>query len=260
MFRFSLLFSAVLVALTTSRADASPFTMNSPSGGVLPGGVAQVGGIVVDVIGANGTRVVSQLSAGSLYTGFADSGTPIPFRGNPLTIGIQSGFTPAVLSALGGGIAQLSVRITLFDGDTGPGNFDENQNFLQLNGVEVGNFSDVVTQETNGTGLVVLSNNPAGGFRNGLLDTGFFHVTNAGQLSSIFTTLGSTNQLVFRLRDIDPNDNFFDFTQGVNGGLINVGQGPSVTEVPEPATLAVFGGIALAGAFGYRRRKATATA
>ena len=29
--------------------------------------------------------------------------------------------------------------------------------------------------------------------------------------------------------------------------------------VPEPATLAVFGGIALAGAFGYRRRKATAS-
>ena len=28
---------------------------------------------------------------------------------------------------------------------------------------------------------------------------------------------------------------------------------------PEPATLAVFGGIALAGAFGYRRRKATAS-
>ncbi len=32
-----------------------------------------------------------------------------------------------------------------------------------------------------------------------------------------------------------------------------------VTAVPEPATLAVFGGIALAGVFGYRRRKATAS-
>ena len=32
-----------------------------------------------------------------------------------------------------------------------------------------------------------------------------------------------------------------------------------VVMMPEPATLAVFGGIALAGALGYRRRKATAT-
>lgn len=31
------------------------------------------------------------------------------------------------------------------------------------------------------------------------------------------------------------------------------------TLIPEPATLAVFGGIALAGALGYRRRKATAS-
>lgn len=33
-----------------------------------------------------------------------------------------------------------------------------------------------------------------------------------------------------------------------------------VVMMPEPATLAVFGGLALAGALGYRRRKATATA
>ena len=31
-------------------------------------------------------------------------------------------------------------------------------------------------------------------------------------------------------------------------------------QIPEPATLAVFGGIAVAGLFGYRRRKTTATA
>ena len=41
----------------------------------------------------------------------------------------------------------------------------------------------------------------------------------------------------------------FNFTLNIQGNL----------NIPEPATLAVFGGIALAGAFGYRRRKATAT-
>lgn len=36
--------------------------------------------------------------------------------------------------------------------------------------------------------------------------------------------------------------------------------GGALTAVPEPATLVVFGGIALAGTFGYRRRKATTVA
>jgi len=34
---------------------------------------------------------------------------------------------------------------------------------------------------------------------------------------------------------------------------------PGVTAIPEPATLAVFGGIAVAGLFGYRRRKTAPT-
>lgn len=43
---------------------------------------------------------------------------------------------------------------------------------------------------------------------------------------------------------------------GGGGGSGNIGDTP----IPEPATLAVFGGIALVGAVGYRRRRATATA
>ena len=49
-------------------------------------------------------------------------------------------------------------------------------------------------------------------------------------------------------------DQIFELRRGF------VVQNGQITEVPEPATLAVFGGIALAGAFGYRRRKAAATA
>ena len=52
-------------------------------------------------------------------------------------------------------------------------------------------------------------------------------------------------------------DNFY--TSGTAGGGGNGGGGGNVIGVPEPATLAVFGGMALAGAFGYRRRKATAS-
>ena len=52
----------------------------------------------------------------------------------------------------------------------------------------------------------------------------------------------------------DKQDQIFELRRGF---IVQNGQ---ITEIPEPATLAVFGGIALAGAFGYRRRKAAATA
>ncbi len=44
-----------------------------------------------------------------------------------------------------------------------------------------------------------------------------------------------------------------------NGGVSEIIFRANASAVPEPATLAVFGGIALAGALGYRRRKATAS-
>ncbi len=139
------------------NAWATTATRTSPAGGVLPPGVTEIGGIVTDMIGASGVRLVSQLPASSLFVGFSNSGTPASYEGNPLTIGIQSGFTPAILSALGGGVSLMAVRITLDDGDTGPGDFDENQNNLIINGGSVGNFSDIATVETTPAGLVELS-------------------------------------------------------------------------------------------------------
>ena len=82
------------------------------------------------------------------------------------------------------------------------------------------------------------------GLSNGDLSTGPWHYDFSGNL-------GGLNVL---------------FTSNVGGArpTRNVGLGGGsgtniVSTVPEPATLAVFGGIALAGAFGYRRRKATAS-
>src|SRR6476646_6482132 len=109
------------------------FTTTSPtSGGAVPAGVTEIGGLVLDLIGTNGVRVVSELPASQLFVGYSNTGTPTGFQGNPVTIGIQTGFTPAVLSALGGGIAEAAVRVTLFDGDTASGNFDFNDNTLRL--------------------------------------------------------------------------------------------------------------------------------
>lgn len=100
-----------------------------------------------------------------------------------------------------------------------------------MDGLPLGNFSDVVTQRTAGDGLSGAFDNPAGGFRDNTLDTGFFATTNSSFLSSFYTTLTDTGQVVFSLTDLDAGDNFYDFRAGVNGGLVNVGQAPNVAPV-----------------------------
>ncbi len=196
------------------------FTTTSPtSKGLLPSGVTQVGGIVLDLVGKNGVRVVSQLAASSLFQG--------SFSSSIGTIGTQTGFTQQLIDTLGGGLSEVAVRISLYDGDTGQNEFDDNQNWLLLNGVEIGNFSNVVTQNTSSDGQTIYSTNTAGGFRNNLLDTGFFYSNDSTFLSTFYTSL-STGQVAFQLKDSDPGDNVFDFKQGVSGSLVNVGQPPVI--------------------------------
>ncbi len=191
----------------------------SPTGLDLSGyGISDTGGIVLDIVGVNGQHVVVQLAASSLFKGFFDLGTPVEFLGDPGTIGKQGGFTAEVLEQLGGGIAEMAVRVTVYDGDNAVGEFDHNDNTLLLNGKEFGNFSDVDTGA------------PGGGFRSETLDTGWFHVVgdspkNIDLLNDIYNSLTPTGELVLQLHDDnsypldDPkypglDDNGFDFTQG----------------------------------------------
>lgn len=247
--------AAALVATAAAGTSAgAQFTYNSPTGSPLPSTVSAVGGIVVDLRGANGNRVVAQRAASGLFIGDAPA-LPV------FSIGVQTGFTSALLGQLGGGLTSAAFRISLFDGDTRSGNFDFNDNFLRVNGTRVGNFSAVQTIQTNGTGTPAGSGNIANGFGDGILNTGFFFVNDATTLSAIFSSLLSTGQIDYGYEDIDsPGEQYLDFTQGLDQSVIDVGQGPVVTPptnvVPEPGTvvLTLTGLAAMAAAAGRRAR------
>lgn len=201
-------------------------TTTSPtSGGEVPAGVTEIGGIVLDMIGLNGARVVSQLSAGSLYEGF--------FSGNVGTIGTQSGFSQQLIDALGGGLSEVAIRITVLDGDTSAGEFDFNDNDLLLNGINFGNFSSVTTNQTSGDGQTLLATDS--GFGNNTLDTGWFYSNDPTTLSDFYNSL-SGGSVAFQLYDVDPRDNYFDFTAGVDGGLVDVGQPPNISPIISSVT------------------------
>ncbi len=244
-------------------AAASPETKSSPTGGALPTAVTEVGGVVLDLQGTNGSRVVTQLAASQLFYGYADdqyNSAPGTAEGNPLTFGTQAGFDSGVLSALGG-LASASVRITLFDGDTAPFDFDFNENTLLLDGIDFGDWSSITTYQTNADGTSLIATGT--GFGDGILSTGFFSTTDTTKLGALFAALAD-GSLAYQLFDTSPFDNEYDFTRGVDGGLINIGTGPIVTPptgaVPEPATwmMMMVGFGFVAGAARYRRRSTKA--
>lgn len=263
---------ASLAVLLPSSAFASTFTTTSPAGGTLPSGVSPVGGVVTDLVGINGVRVVAQASAGSEFIG--NESTNISGTGF-LLFAQQTGITPTILNALGGGLSAAAFRVTLYDGDTQAGDFDYNENYLYVGsgtgsvgtettsstGTNLGNLSVEATQLTDGMGNAIGANTV--GFGNNLLDTGFFSASGTAGLAALYaqlTTASLTNgTLNFQIRDDTYGDQYYDFTQGIDSSLLNVGSGPTVTNVtPEPASLMLMA-TGLFSAMPLLRRKARQT-
>lgn len=251
----NLLTGGVAALALTASAHATAFTMTSPTtSGALPSGVSEIGGIVVDMVGANGNRLVAQRSAAGLFSGYSGAGV------NPFLIGTQTGLVPGVMGLLGGGITQLAVRITLDDGDTAapqPGNFDFNDNFLQLNGITFANFSTVDAQQTDPTGTTSFGGFSGGGFRNNQLDTGWFYSNSAPFLTSVYNSILLSGKIDYQVFDNDPNDNLLNFSAGINSSLLNVElppPPPPPTSVPDGGSTLALLGAALSAAAGLRRR------
>ncbi|WP_152046474.1 calcium-binding protein [Aureimonas psammosilenae] len=193
------------------------FTTTSPtSKGALPTGVTEIGGLVLDLVGLNGVRIVSQISASSLYEGYPTT--------TPVTIGTQSGFDAATIAALGGGLKEAAVRVTLYDGDSAAGDFDFHDNGLLLNGINFGDCSNVSTQVTTNDGKT--GSSIQNGFPDDRLATGWFSSTDASVLKSFYDSLTSKHAVTFGFLDKDVNDNQLNFKQGLAGNLIDIGKPP----------------------------------
>ena len=208
------------------------------------------GGLVVEAQGLNGNWLLSQTAGSELNKG-APRGDP---EINDFFIGQQDGFSADLLGQLGGGFSSFSVRLTVFDGDNDPGNFDFDDNYLRINDVIIGNFSNIVTTTTDADGNIVNGLNDGIGFGNDETDTGIFTLTDEFALAALFGTLSLTDSLFFEIDKRDESGNFFDFTSPSRIPYTDASIGPFISAVPLPAgiwlLLAGLGGLGVL----HRRR------
>nr|MCU0800225.1 hypothetical protein [Paracoccaceae bacterium] len=226
----------LLVFLSLTQALATNFTMNVPGTSLrLPTGYPEAGGVAIVMVGANGNAYYQFSDPTGAFQGFNNSGTPTAFQGNPFTINNPIALDCGASSCstyFGGSIAQMYVRFTAQDGDTGAGEFDFNDITLRVNGFDVANWSTVQTEITNTAGTTSLGFRT--GFTNNTYNTGWVSSTNAALLNNILTTGRTTSQIF----DRDPNDNFWDFRIGntlTNPDIVTVAPGYDLTKTSPSA-------------------------
>lgn len=158
--------------------------------------IPEFGGAVIDVIGDNNNRVVSYIAEYEL----AHLSVITDADGNATTsIGSQI-FTSDTLDLLGGGIAEIAIRLTMWDGDNSllngeKNDFQSNQNFLHLNGFEFGNFSNIATQTYSRFGENTVETPGLTGFLSDHTSVGWFGTDDANLIKNISDSIFNTGQL-----------------------------------------------------------------
>ena len=211
---FKRLCAFIVLAFLPVMANATTFTTTVPGLGIeLPDEYPEAGGVAFVLIGANGNIYYQFSNPAGAFRGYQYRGNPSRFNGNPFTINdpltLDCGFATCT-TYFGGSIAQVHIRFSAWDGDTQVNGFDEDDISLILNGVNVGNWSDVYTEKTNNAGTQSFGFEQ--GFGNNAFNTGWFSTTNSALLNDILTTGQTTTQVY----DDDPNDNYWDFRRGSN--------------------------------------------
>ncbi|MFZ5965375.1 DUF7507 domain-containing protein [Thalassococcus sp. BH17M4-6] len=235
-------FFCVLTLLWATASLATTFTTTVPGTSiVLPDDYPEAGGVAIVLRGVNGNLYYQFSDPDGAFVGFQNNGQPARFRGNPFTINdpisLDCGFSPCA-DYFGGGLAQVYIRFSAYDGDTQPGGFDQNDIDLILNGFNVGSWSGLTTEITNDDGTQ--SFGFATGFGNNTFNTGWFSSTNPALLSNIL----STGQTVTQVFDDDPNDNYWDFRRGDSLGnpdIVTVAPGYTLEKTADASTYATVG-------------------
>ena len=177
----------MVFAVIATTANATQFTRSVPGTTLtLPADYPEAGGVAIVLVGANGNSYFQFSNPTGAFRGFNSNGQPTRFRGNPFTINdlisLDCGFSTCA-TYFGGSISNIYVRFTAYDGDTRAGQFDANNIDLLINGFNLGNWTNIPTQNTNLDGTQLISSGI--GFGNRTYDTGWFSSTNSALLSNI---------------------------------------------------------------------------
>ncbi|MBT0585628.1 PEP-CTERM sorting domain-containing protein [Alteromonas oceanisediminis] len=231
------------VSAFAMNANANLILTNSPtSAGALPGDIPKFGGAVIDIITADNQRLVNYISRDDLFHGHVNS-ERLDFASQQL--GALS-FSSSMLDAIGSGIAELAIRLSLYDGDNAVGadvvakeEYQAGKNFLEVNGVEFGNFSDVETLTSSRKGEEYFEDFKATGFANKKSATGWFYSNNSSVLGLIQSSVISSSVLGldFVIRNAR-SENWISFHERDASPQPQV-QPPGVVNVSEPSTIGI---------------------
>jgi len=198
------------LSIVCGSAQAS-LMLSSPTGaGALDESIPDFGGAVIDIVWDTGERFNAFLGADELLkreTVATDSETGLASE----EIGSYL-FNPELFSSsLISGITKLAIRLSLYDGDNATmggadeveGQFQANENYLGVNGANLGNFSTVETVTFTQKGEEVVET-PEGmtGFLGGHTGVGWFYTDDTSVLETVFKGIEDTGSLTMTF-DVD---------------------------------------------------------